>query len=173
MGLLAQPVVQLTSFNETFTFDTLDIMVPEAGNVTLVSVSVTTVPSAPGDGIISLPANVVVTDISTVTELKARISGDYGLNIALDDVYRTVTFANDVKSITTYLNYNDLESDTSYSHLFEFLPQDWRYKTFVYTFNVIKTPPFTSTTRTVTQEVYPNMDRHVPRVVSLIAREAV
>jgi len=149
-------------------------MVPETGNITLTSISVTTTPPSPSDGVISLPANVIVTDISTATELKVDISGDYGLNIALDDVYRTVTFTNDVnRFVTTYLNYPDLESDISYSHLFEFLPQAWSFKTFVYTFTVFKTPPNTFITRTVTQEVYPNMDRHVPRIVGLISREAV
>ncbi len=174
MGLNAQPVVQLASFSETFVFDTLDPLVPETGNVILTSVSVTTTPSSPSDGVVILPANVVIADITTSTELKANIEGDYGLNIGLDDVYRTVSFTNtNNKLITTYLNYSDLESDTSYSHLFEFLPQNWSFKTFVYTFTVFKTPPDTSTTRTVTQEVYPNMDRHVPRIVSLIEREIV
>lgn len=169
MGLLAQPVVQLANFSETFIFDTLEP--GETGSAVLSGVAVVTSPSFDSDGSVSLPANVAVSDTTTETEIKATISGDYGIGIALEDLYRTVTFTNFVSTVTEYENYDDLDN-AEYSHLTNYLPQDWSYKTYTFTFTVTKTPGGV-TTRTVTQEVYPNMDRHVPRVASLVAKEVI
>lgn len=178
MGLNAQPVVQLASFSETFVFDTLNPAIPETGSATLVSVSVTTTPSFASDGTTIVPANVTVSDATTSTEIRATISGSYGLGIALEDVYKTITYTTPTSSFVTQYDgpaggaYDLLEADTTYSHLTDFLPQNWSYKTYVYTFLVVKIPGGSST-RTVTQEVYPDMNRHVPRIVSLIEREIV
>jgi len=167
MGLQAQPAIQLASFSEGFIFKNFDP--GETGNLSFVSVSVTTIPPFPSDGVQSLPANVVITDTSTLAQLSVNLSGDYGIAIAVDDFYRTVTYFEDANFIfTEYDNFNTLEQD-DYSHLVDYLPQDWSYKTFVYSFSV--TIDGSTSTRTITQEVYPNMDRHVPRVTSLVSKE--
>lgn len=174
MGLQAQSVVQLSSFSEEFIFNSLDPLVPEIGTVSLSTVSVTTTPSFGSDGVVPLPSAVVITDTSTATQLSVTLSGNYGLAIALDDLYRTVTFPQGVLSLSSiireFTSFEDLEN-SQFSHLTDFLPQDWSYKTFVY--NFITTINGVASSRTITQEVYPDMNRHVPRVTSIVAREII
>lgn len=167
----ATAVVQLVSFSEDFTFDS---NTNPSDNVVFANVSVVTVPAGLSDGVVSLPANIVLTDISTASptgDLSFRISGSYGLDIALDDIYRVVTILSDDSSVTTtFTDFNALDS-ASYSHIFNFLPQDWSYKTYTYSFLV--TTNSTTRTEIVEQEVYPNMDRHYTRLKSVVNKEIV
>lgn len=168
MSLQAQDAIQLSSFSEELVLETLDVGLSETGNLSFLSVSVTTIPPFLSDGVVPLPANVVITDTSTPTQLSVELSGDYGVAIAIDDFYRTVTYFNASFLFTEYNNFNTLEQD-NYSHLIDYLPQDWSYKTYVYSFSVTKNG--STSTVTITQDVYPNTNRHVPRVVSLISKE--
>ena len=167
----ATAVVQLASFSEDFTFDS---NANPADNVVFANVSVVTVPAGPSDGIISLPTGIVLTDISTPSptgDLKFRISGSYGLGIAIDDIYRVVSIASDDSStFTTFTDFNTLDA-ASYSHLTNFLPQDWSYKIFTYSFLV--TISSTTSVEVVNQEVYPNMDRHLTRIKSVVSKEII
>jgi hypothetical protein len=173
----ATAVVQLASFSEDFVFDS---NTTPTDNVVFANVSVVTVPASTSDGLISLPADIVLTDISTASpsgELKFRISGSYGLDIAIDDIYRVITFLQDDSNVvTTFTDFNTLNS-SSYSHLTNFLPQDWSYKTYTYTFLVsvfdVATSSTITTTETVTQEVYPNMNRHYTRIKSVVNKEII
>lgn len=168
---IAQTVNQLENFSEEIILVVLDPFVPEIGNLSFTSVSVTTTPSFPSDGVVPIPANVTLTDTSNVNKLSVLISGDYGLGIAVEDFYRTVTYFDDYSfEFTTYNNVNELIQD-DYLHLVDYLPQDWSYKTYEYTFSV--TVNGVTSNSTITQDVYANTDRHVPTVTNLISREAI
>lgn len=167
----AATVVQLASFSEDFTFDS---NTDPTDNVVFANVSVVTIPAGPSDGVTTLPADIVLTDISTASptgDLKFRISGNYGLDIAIDDIYRVVSIAaDDSSTITTFTDFNSLDA-ANYSHLTNFLPQDWSYKTFTYSFLV--TTNSITRTEIVEQDVYPNMNRHFTRIKSVVSKEIV
>lgn len=167
----ATAVVQLANFSEDFVFDS---NVDPTDNVVFANVSVVTVPAGASDGVVNLPADIVLTDTSTESptgELSYRISGSYGLEIALDDIYRVITILTDNTSIpTTYTNFESLDA-ASYSHITNFLPQDWSYKT--YTYNFLVTTNTITRTEVIEQQVFPNMDRHVTRLKSVVSKEII
>lgn len=168
MPLFASTVTQLTSFSESFDFGpVLDAL---TDNVAFSNVIVTTFPSGSAELLISPSANIVLTNNTDGSNISFIISGFYGLDVASDDTYRVVTFENTTNVITTYNNFNTLENAV-YDHLFDFRPQDWSYKQFVYFFEI--TSNGSPSIETVTQDVYPDTSRHAPRLTSVLAKEIV
>lgn len=162
-------VVQLANFSEEIDFG-LKIL-PDDDSVTFVSASVVTSPAQPNDGVISVPDFVTLTNTSDVTNLKYTFAGNYGLNIAIDDIYKVITFNPNFTSFeTTYTDYDQLNAAT-YDHLTNFLPLDWSFKTYTYNFTVVINNVPSSVQ--VTQLVTPNMDRHYTRIKSLVSKEII
>lgn len=168
MPLIASTATQLVSFTDSFDFGS--VVNPLTDNVAFSNVVVTTYPSGSAEVLLSPSANIVLTNNSTLSNINFVISGFYGLDVATDDVYRVITFDNNVNTITIYNDFSTLENAT-YDHLFDYGPQDWSYKTFTYYFQVTSNgSPFTEV---VVQDLYPDTSRHVPRLTSVLAKEIV
>lgn len=158
----ASAVVQFANFSE-------QVLIPEnpTGNAQLLSVSLEVFPSGGITVLPSAPSGITINTSSTVDDIIINISGAYD-EIAVNDIYQVVDIVNDVGTFRTFTNFNQLNVAT-YDHLFNFLPQNWSYATATYSFTV--NVGISSYVTTMTQDIFPNMNRHAPRLVNLLLKE--
>lgn len=177
---VASPVVQLTDFSETFSLASKTT--PDKDRfVGLVKVEVSTVPPESGDGEISLPEDVTVTDASDGAEVKVTLGGKYGPALSTGGDKITVgSFGADGKLVPTeYTTFEDALAAT-YDKVTEVNFYTWSTKTYTYTVQYQlwdpDTPPpagdyLDPVNITIEQLVAPNYDSNAPRIKALVANQ--
>ena len=113
----------------------------------------------------SVPANISVSNITTNSNITFSVSGTYGEDIAVDDVYEVVSNSQSNTTIT-FTSFNSLNT-SSYESLFVFSPDPFETKTMNIMFLANS-----STILTYEQDVDPDHSRHTTRCIALIDRQS-
>lgn len=177
---IAASVVQLTDFSETFTLAAKTTPSKDQF-IGLIKVEVSTIPPESGDGEISLPDGVTVTDASDASDVKVQLGGKYGPSLSTGgDVITVGTF--DEKGVlipTQYTTFEDALAAT-YDKVTEVNFYTWSTKTYTYTVQYQlwdpDTPPpagdyLDPVNITIEQLVAPNYDSNAPRIKQLVANQ--
>lgn len=177
---VAAPVVQLSDFSETFVLEAKTT--PEKDRfVGLVKVEVSTVPPESGDGEITLPDGVLVTDASDGSDIKVTLGGKYGAALSTGGDIITVGTFDDAGVLvpTQYTKFEDALAAT-YDKVTEVNFYTWSTKTYTYTVQYQlwdpETPPpagdyLDPVNITIEQLVAPNYDSNGPRIKALVANQ--
>lgn len=164
MSALASTVIQFANFSEVVV-----VAANTVGNVELSNVEIEVFPSSSTVVTSSAPSGITITGNTVGSDVVCYISGSYQ-DFAVDDAYQVVDIVDDVGVFRTFTDFNQLNA-ASYDHIFNFSPQDWSYATFTY--NLTVNVGASSFVTTMSQDVYPNMDRHLTRLASLVQRERI
>ena len=177
----AAPVVQLASFSETFTL--AEKTTPDEDKFNgLISVSLVSSPGESGDGTISLPSGIVITDASDSSSIKVTISGAYGANLSTGADQIVVGNFNAAQQLVTrsYSDYNEaLNSD--YDKVTNINFYTWSTKTYTYTvqyqlWDPEMPPPagdfLDPVNVTIEQLVAPNYDGNVAKARALVDNQS-
>ena len=147
-------VTQFVSFSNTINFGFLPTL---TANIIFLSV----VEQNTG----SIPNNIIVTNTTSNSNITFTVSGTYGEDIAVDDVYQVVSNSLS-NTTTTFTSFNSLNT-ASYESLFVFSPEPFETKTM----NIIFLAN-SSTFITYEQDVDPDHSRHTTRCIALIDRQS-
>jgi hypothetical protein len=177
----AAPVVQLANFSETFTL--ISKTTPDEDKFNgLISVSLVSSPGESGDGTISLPSGVTVTDASDASAVKVTISGAYGPNLSTgaDQIVVGTFNANQQLVTRSFSDYNEaLNSD--YDKVTNINFYTWATKTYTYTvqyqlWDPEMPPPagdfLEPVNVTIEQLVAPNYDGNVAKARALVDNQS-
>lgn len=178
---IAAPVVQLASFSETFTLVSKTTPTEDKFNG-LISVSLVSSPGESGDGTISLPVGVTITDASDSSSIKVTISGAYGPNLSTGADSIVVGSFNDAQQLitTSYSDYNEA-LNSNYDKVTNINFYTWSTKTYTYTvqyqlWDPEMAPPsgdFLSPVNvTIEQLVAPNYNNNVPKARALVDKQS-
>jgi hypothetical protein len=178
---IAAPVVQLANFSETFTL--ISKTTPDEDKFNgLISVSLVSSPGESGDGTISLPSGVTVTDASDASAVKVTISGAYGPNLSTgaDQIVVGTFNANQQLVTRSFSDYNEaLNSD--YDKVTNINFYTWATKTYTYTvqyqlWDPEMPPPagdfLEPVNVTIEQLVAPNYDGNVAKARALVDNQS-
>lgn len=177
---IAASVVQLTDFSETFTLAAKTTPSKDRF-VGLIKVEVSTVPPESGDGEISLPDGVTVTDTSDGSSVKVTLGGKYGPSLSTGTDIITVGSFND-QDVLVPTQYNTFEEAlaATYDKVTEINFYTWSTKTYTFTVQYQlwdpTTPPpagdyLDPVNITIEQLVAPNYDSNEPRIKALVANQ--
>jgi hypothetical protein len=176
----AAPVVQLANFSETFTL--IEKTTPDEDKFNgLISVSVVSSPGETGDGTISLPSGITITDASDASAVKVTISGAYGPNLTTGgDTIVVGTFdETDTLVRRSFTSYDEALASV-FDKVVEVNFYTWSTKTYTYTvqyqlWDPEMPPPagdfLDPVNVTIEQLVAPNYDTNVPRVRALVDKQ--
>jgi hypothetical protein len=177
----AAPVVQLATFSETFTLAAKTTPSEDKFNG-LISVSLVSSPDESGDGTISLPSGITVTDASDGSDIKVTISGAYGPNLStgVDEIVVGSFNANQALVTRSYTDYDEaLNSD--YDKVTNINFYTWSTKTYTYTvqyqlWDPEMPPPagdfLDPVNVTIEQLVAPNYDGNVAKARALVDNQS-
>lgn len=176
----ASPVVQLTDFSQTFSLAAKTT--PDKDQfVGVIKIEVSTVPPESGDGEVSIPEGVTITDASDSSEIKVTLGGKYGAALSTGgDVITVGSF--DDKGILVPVQYSKFEDAlaATYDKVTEVNFYTWSTKTYTYTVQYQlwdpTTPPpagdyLDPVNITIEQLVAPNFDSNAPRIKALVANQ--
>jgi hypothetical protein len=177
----AAPVVQLASFSQTFTLVSKTTPSKDKFNG-LISVSLISSPSESGDGIISLPSDVIVTDASDGASIKVTISGAYGPYLSTGADQIVVGTFNDAQQLIT-TSYSDYEEalNSKYDKVTNINFYTWSTKIYTYTvqyqlWDPLMPPPsgnfLAPVNVTIEQLVAPNFDGNVAKARALVDNQS-
>lgn len=112
-----------------------------------------------------IPANITVSNITTIGNITFSVAGTYGDDIAVDDIYEVVSNVQS-NTVVQYTDYNTLNT-SSYEHLFVFSPEPFETKTMNLMFlaNGVSTIVYQ-------QVVFPDHSRFRERCIFLVDKEA-
>jgi hypothetical protein len=176
----AAPVVQLANFSETFTLISKTTPNEDKFNG-LISVSLVSSPGESGDGTISLPNGVTVTDASDASAIKVTISGAYGPNLSTGaDQIVVGTFNTNQQLITRIFNDYNEALNSNYDKVTNINFYTWSTKTYTYTvqyqlWDPEMPPPsgdfLDPVNVTIEQLVAPNYNNNVPKARALVDKQ--
>ena len=177
----AAPVVQLASFSETFTLVSKTTPTEDKFNG-LIYVFIVSSPGESGDGTISLPSGVTVTDASDASAVKVTISGAYGPNLSTGADQIVVGSFNDAQQlVTTSFSDYDEALNSDYDKVTNINFYTWSTKTYTYTVQYQlwdpELPPpsgdfLDPVNVTIEQLVAPNFDGNVAKARALVDNQS-
>jgi hypothetical protein len=177
----AAPVVQLAPFSETFTLITKTTPSEDKFNG-LISVSLVSSPPESGDGIISLPSEITVSDASDGSSIKVTISGAYGPVLSTGPDQFVVGNFNDRQELVTK-SFSDYDEalNSNYDKVTNINFYTWSTKTYTYTvqyqlWDPETTPPdgdfLPPVSVSIQQLVAPNYDGNVAKARALVDKQS-